>query len=158
MYLVLCALTWRPMPAAACSKLCSSISAWLCVFAIIAMSSSKSASVIVFAGYLLPLFFVSSKPWNFGECIVALHFHCSQVYSYPEWKHMTGFCLWVKYSSLTLKLYENKWLMLNWVVRNRIVSSFNSVQTKDQCLIKLLVIHSYTWNDLTVSKRIINVE
>ena len=37
------------MPAAARSKLCSSVSAWLGVFASNAMSS---ASVIIFAGYL----------------------------------------------------------------------------------------------------------
>ena len=41
------------MPAAARSKLCSSVSAWLGVFACITMSSAYSASVIVFAGYLL---------------------------------------------------------------------------------------------------------
>ena len=29
MYSVLCALTWRPMPTVACSKLCSCVSAWL---------------------------------------------------------------------------------------------------------------------------------
>ena len=51
------------MPAAARSKLCSSVSAWLGVFARIDMSSALSASVIVFAGYLLTLFFVSSKPF-----------------------------------------------------------------------------------------------
>ena len=39
-YSVLCALTWRPMPAAAHSKLCSSVSAWSGVFASIAMSSA----------------------------------------------------------------------------------------------------------------------
>ncbi len=39
-YSVLCALTWRPMPAAARSKLCSSVSAWLGVFARIAVSST----------------------------------------------------------------------------------------------------------------------
>ena len=48
------------MPAAAGLKLCSNVSAWLGVFASIAMSSAKSASVIVFSGYLLLLFFVSS--------------------------------------------------------------------------------------------------
>ena len=32
-YSVLCSLTWRPMPAAARSKLCSCVSAWLGVFA-----------------------------------------------------------------------------------------------------------------------------
>ena len=34
------------------------------VFARIAMSSAQSASVIVFVGYLLLLFFVSSKPFS----------------------------------------------------------------------------------------------
>ena len=52
------------MLAAARSKLCSSVSAWLGVFASNAMSSAQSASVIVFAGYLLLLFFVSSKPFS----------------------------------------------------------------------------------------------
>ena len=52
------------MPATARSRLCSSVLAWLGVFACIAMSSAKSASVIVFAGYLLFLFFVSSKPFS----------------------------------------------------------------------------------------------
>ena len=49
---------------AAHSKLCSSVSAWLGVFASIAMSLASSASVIVFVGYLLLLFFVSSKPFS----------------------------------------------------------------------------------------------
>ena len=52
------------MPAVARPKLCSSVSAWLGVFARIAMSSALSSSVIVFAGYLLLLFFVSSKPFS----------------------------------------------------------------------------------------------
>ena len=52
------------MPAAVLSRLCRSVSAWLGVFASIAMSSAKSASVIVFAGYLLLLFIVSSKPFS----------------------------------------------------------------------------------------------
>ena len=52
------------MPTAARSKLCSSASAWLGVFASIAMSSALSTSVIVFAGCLLLLFFVSSKPFS----------------------------------------------------------------------------------------------
>ena len=39
-YSVLCTLTWRPMPVAARSKLCSSVSAWLGVFASIARSST----------------------------------------------------------------------------------------------------------------------
>ena len=49
---------------AARSKLCSSVSVWLGVFASIAMSSAYSASVIVVVGYLLLLFFVSSKPFS----------------------------------------------------------------------------------------------
>ena len=52
------------MPAAARSKLCSCVSACLVVFARIAMLSAYSASVIVFVGYLLLLFFVSSKPFT----------------------------------------------------------------------------------------------
>ena len=52
------------MLAATRSKLCSSVSAWSGVFASIAMSSPYSASVIVVAGYLLLLFFVSSKPFS----------------------------------------------------------------------------------------------
>ena len=52
------------MPAEARSKPSSSVSAWLDVFARIAMSSALPASVIVFAGYLLLLFFVSSKPFS----------------------------------------------------------------------------------------------
>ena len=52
------------MPAAARPKLCSSVSAWLGVFASIAMSSAKSASVIVFAEYILILFFVCSMPFS----------------------------------------------------------------------------------------------
>ena len=55
----------EPMPAVPCFKICSSVSAWLGVFARMAMSSAKSTSVIVFAGYLPPLFFVSSKPFFF---------------------------------------------------------------------------------------------
>ena len=52
------------MPATARSKLCSSVSAWFGVFASIAMSSTLSASVIVFVGCLLLLFFVTSKPFS----------------------------------------------------------------------------------------------
>ena len=52
------------MPAVARSILCSSVSAWAGVFARITMSSALSASVIVFAGYLLLLFFVSTKPFS----------------------------------------------------------------------------------------------
>ena len=51
MYSVLSAFTWRSMPSAACSRLCSRDSAWVSVFARSAMSSALSASVIVSAGY-----------------------------------------------------------------------------------------------------------
>ena len=46
------------------SSLKASVSAWLGVFGSNAMSSAESASVIVFAGYLLLLFFFSSKPFS----------------------------------------------------------------------------------------------
>ena len=36
-YSILCALTWKPMPAAARSKLCSRVSAWVSAFASIAV-------------------------------------------------------------------------------------------------------------------------
>ena len=52
------------MSAAPRSKLRCRVSAWLGVFASIAMSSALSASVIVFARYLLLLLFVSSKPFS----------------------------------------------------------------------------------------------
>ena len=52
------------MPAAPRSRVCSSVSAWAGVFARIAISSALSASVIVFAGYHLLLFFVSSKSFS----------------------------------------------------------------------------------------------
>ena len=63
-YSILCALTWRPRPAAARSTQCSSVSAWAGAFARIAMSLALSASVIVFAGYLQLLFFFSLKPFS----------------------------------------------------------------------------------------------
>ena len=56
---VLCVLTWRPMPAVIRSWLCSRVSARAVAFARSVMSSVKSASVIVIAGYLLLLSFVS---------------------------------------------------------------------------------------------------
>ena len=49
---------------AAHSRQCSRVSAWAGAFARIAMSSASPASVIVFVGYLLLLFFVSSKPFS----------------------------------------------------------------------------------------------
>ena len=52
------------MPAAARSRRCSSVSAWAGAFARIALTSASSESEIVFAVYLLLLFFVSSKPFS----------------------------------------------------------------------------------------------
>ena len=53
------------MPAAARSRLCSRVSAWAGAFARSAMSVALCASVIVCAGYLLLLSFVSWKPLSF---------------------------------------------------------------------------------------------
>ena len=49
--------------------------------------------------------------WCFGECRVHLQCHCLQVHSGPE--HLIGSYLSVK------------WHMLNWIVLNRTVWSFN---------------------------------
>ena len=49
---------------AARSRLCSRVSAWAGAFTRSAMSSALSASVIVFAGYLLLLSFVNLKPFS----------------------------------------------------------------------------------------------
>ena len=48
--------------------------------------------------------------------------------------------------------------MLNWIVRNRIASPVNCVQTNDWCLIELLVIDNNTLNHLTVYKQKIDIE
>ena len=47
----------------------------------------------------------------------------------------------------------NKWLMLNRIVWNRTVCSFNYVQTNDWYLNEFLVMHSNTWNHLTICQR-----
>ena len=44
--------------------------------------------------------------------------------------------------------------MLNWIVWNRIVWSFNRVRTKDH-LIELLALKSNKWKHLTVRKQMI---
>ena len=69
MYSILSPFTWRPMPPAACSKWCSRGSAWVGVFARSSVSTSSSASVIVFAGYRLFLAFSSVKPFSFIRSI-----------------------------------------------------------------------------------------
>ena len=48
-------------------------------------------------------------------------------------------------------------VMLDWIVWNKTVWSFNCVETNDWCLIELLVIHGNTWNHLTVCKQFIDV-
>ena len=80
------------MPAAARSKLCSSVSAWSGVFASIAMSSAQSASVIVFAGYLLLLFFVSSKPFSLISSIDRMIYKNTDVmiHSFNSFDILTG--------------------------------------------------------------------
>ena len=45
--------------------------------------------------------------------------------------------------------------MLNWIVWNRTVWSFNSVK-KDWSLVELIVLNSNTWKHLTVYKQMIN--
>ena len=60
------------MSAAARSSLYSRVSGWAGAFARSAMSSAKSASIIVFAGCLLPFFFVSSEPFYFILSVDAL--------------------------------------------------------------------------------------
>ena len=62
-YSVLCALTWWPMQSAARSRLCSRDLALAGAFAKSTISSALSASVIVFAVYLLLLSFVCLKPF-----------------------------------------------------------------------------------------------
>ena len=49
----------------ACSRLCSMVSAWACLFARSAISSVKFSSVLVCAGHLLLLSFVSLKSLSF---------------------------------------------------------------------------------------------
>ena len=58
-YSVLWILTWRPMPVAACSKLCSSVSAWLSVYARIAMSSG-----VLFLFLFLTYIVCQQYPWS----------------------------------------------------------------------------------------------
>ena len=65
MYSVVSALTWRLIPPAVGSRLCSWDSVWAGVFARSVMSSASSASVIICAGYLLLLSFASVKPFSF---------------------------------------------------------------------------------------------
>ena len=52
MYSVLCALTWRPMPPAACSRLCRSVSTWAGAFARIASVSFLCQLETVFFDFI----------------------------------------------------------------------------------------------------------
>ena len=65
--------TWRPMPPAACSRLCSLDSASEDVLARSAMSSALSASVIVCVRYRLLLAFAKLKPFSFIKYIDILN-------------------------------------------------------------------------------------
>ena len=73
LYSILYTLTWRPMPLAACSRLCSKDSAWVGVFARSAMSSAWSVSTIVFARYCLLLTFFSVKLFSLDLLIFEVH-------------------------------------------------------------------------------------
>ena len=53
--------TWKPMPPAACSRLCSRDSAWVSVFTWLCMPSAISASVIISAWYHLLFAYFSVK-------------------------------------------------------------------------------------------------
>ena len=103
------------MPAAARSKLCSSVSARLGVFSRIAMSSaqSASASVIVFARYLL-IFFVNSKPFSLILSIDVLSTLSRQMIKrYGASVSLVVLLLQCR-SILCLHRYESKSLLLRW--------------------------------------------
>ena len=72
MYSVLSAFTYRPMPSASCYRRCRRNSAWIGVFIRSAMSSTYSASVIVFVGYCLPLAFFRVKQFSLSQIICTL--------------------------------------------------------------------------------------
>ena len=67
MYTVLFEFTWRPMPPAACSRLCSK--AWAGIFVRSAWSFEKSASIVVSAEYRLLLELFSIKTFSFIRSI-----------------------------------------------------------------------------------------
>ena len=70
MYPVLLVFTWRPMPPAICSRLCSKDSDWAGEFSWSTRSSASSGSVIVSEGYRrLLTFFFSLKPSPFISSI-----------------------------------------------------------------------------------------
>ena len=69
MYSILLMFMWRPMPPAACSRLCSRDSAMEGVFARSTRSSASSAAVIVSTGYHLLLAFFRIKPFSFIRSI-----------------------------------------------------------------------------------------
>ena len=54
---------------------------------------------------------------SFEKCGVSHYCYSPQVHSEPEWKHLIGSHLWVKYNSLTFKLCAT-WPMLHRIVRN----------------------------------------
>ena len=67
--------------------------------------------------------------------------------------------LWPKVVVPDSPIYgSNKWFMLNWIIWNRTVWPFNCVLSNEWCLIELLIIHSNTWNHLTMCKTMSNIE
>ena len=62
MYSVLCALTWRPMPTAARSKLCCRVSAWVG-----ALFKNQDKSILKQIRYLKKYIYPSKSPLAFLE-------------------------------------------------------------------------------------------
>ena len=79
--------------------------------------------------------FMTLNTNGFGEYEIPLHCHRSHVHSGP------GSYLWFKSNCLIFKASANKWLMPNWIVRNRIVWSFYCVSIK--CLQIMYIFNKY---------------
>ena len=67
----------------------------------------------------------TSRPTSFLDITlnhptVWLHYHDSQAHSVLEGYYLLEFHLWIKLNCLTIKLYANKWMMLNWIFCKRI--------------------------------------
>ena len=66
------------------------------------------------------------QPLRFGECWVSIHCHCAKVHSDPDWYHLIGSFLWIKWKKKQT-MNANKWLMLNC---DFYIAQFNCVQKK----------------------------
>ena len=129
MYSVLSAFTWRPMPLAACSRLCSRDSAWIGIFARNAMPSTYDVSAIVSTGYrLLVAFFIHIYWWlKFGVKNFLF-------------KHMKTILCWILINLLTSRksklvykailnivLHWAEFLMLIWTGEMKRVSAKDTI-------------------------------